>query len=216
MLARRFELESGAPRSRRPCCSTSSSRRAASAGRAARSPRSSSTRRRASAPSCSRKSGCSPISRPPTEKLLPLVLAGQPELSVRLNDPALRQLKQRVALRCEIAPFDAAGDRGLHRHPDPHRGRRSRPAVHARGGDADSRAFAGNPADDQRHVRQRAARAGSRSAVSRSIARSCWKSRAISISAGATTRSSRRRRSWMPERQLRRVGPDALAHPDDA
>jgi general secretion pathway protein A len=43
-----------------------------------------------------------------TEKLLPLVLAGQPELSGRLNDPVLRQLKQRVALRCEIAPFDLA------------------------------------------------------------------------------------------------------------
>ena len=42
----------------------------------------------------------------PTEKLLPLVLAGQPELAARLNDPALRQLKQRVALRCEIAPFE--------------------------------------------------------------------------------------------------------------
>jgi general secretion pathway protein A len=41
-----------------------------------------------------------------TEKLLPLVLAGQPELAERLNDPALRQLKQRVALRCEITPFD--------------------------------------------------------------------------------------------------------------
>jgi general secretion pathway protein A len=41
-----------------------------------------------------------------TEKLLPLVLAGQPELAARLNDPALRQLKQRVALRCEIAPFE--------------------------------------------------------------------------------------------------------------
>jgi len=41
-----------------------------------------------------------------TEKLLPLVLAGQPELRARLNDPALRQLKQRVALRCEIAPFE--------------------------------------------------------------------------------------------------------------
>jgi general secretion pathway protein A len=41
-----------------------------------------------------------------TEKLLPLVLAGQPELADRLNDPALRQLKQRVALRCEIAPFE--------------------------------------------------------------------------------------------------------------
>jgi type II secretory pathway predicted ATPase ExeA len=41
-----------------------------------------------------------------TEKLLPLVLAGQPELAARLNDPVLRQLKQRVALRCEIAPFE--------------------------------------------------------------------------------------------------------------
>ena len=39
------------------------------------------------------------------EKLLPLVLAGQPELSVRLEDPALRQLKQRVALRCDVVPF---------------------------------------------------------------------------------------------------------------
>lgn len=41
-----------------------------------------------------------------TEKLLPLVLAGQPELATRLNDSALRQLKQRVALRCEIMPFE--------------------------------------------------------------------------------------------------------------
>ena len=42
----------------------------------------------------------------PAEKLLPLVLAGQPELADRLNDPTLRQLKQRVALRCEIAPLE--------------------------------------------------------------------------------------------------------------
>jgi general secretion pathway protein A len=41
----------------------------------------------------------------PSEKLLPLVLAGQPELGERLNAPELRQLKQRVALRCEIAPL---------------------------------------------------------------------------------------------------------------
>jgi type II secretory pathway predicted ATPase ExeA len=40
-----------------------------------------------------------------TEKLLPLVLAGQPQLRDRLNDPALMQLKQRVTLRCEVAPF---------------------------------------------------------------------------------------------------------------
>jgi len=40
-----------------------------------------------------------------TEKLLPVVLAGQPELRDRLNEPGLRQLKQRVTLRCEIGPF---------------------------------------------------------------------------------------------------------------
>jgi general secretion pathway protein A len=40
------------------------------------------------------------------QKLLPLVLAGQPELAARLEDTTLRQLKQRVALRCEVAPFD--------------------------------------------------------------------------------------------------------------
>jgi type II secretory pathway predicted ATPase ExeA len=43
-----------------------------------------------------------------TEKMLPLVLAGQPELAARLDDPALRQMKQRVALRCELARFDLA------------------------------------------------------------------------------------------------------------
>lgn len=38
-------------------------------------------------------------------KLIPLVLAGQPELARRLNEPRLRQLKQRVALRCNVEPF---------------------------------------------------------------------------------------------------------------
>src|SRR5580765_2424104 len=40
-----------------------------------------------------------------TSKLLPLVLTGQPELSARLNEPELRQLKQRVTIRCELEPF---------------------------------------------------------------------------------------------------------------
>src|SRR5688500_2546203 len=44
----------------------------------------------------------------PTEKLLPIVLAGQPELADRLNHPSLRQLKQRVGLRCELRPLDLA------------------------------------------------------------------------------------------------------------
>lgn len=44
----------------------------------------------------------------PSEKLLPLVLAGQPELAERLEQHELRQLKQRVTLRCELMPFDLA------------------------------------------------------------------------------------------------------------
>jgi general secretion pathway protein A len=42
-----------------------------------------------------------------TTKLLNIVLCGQPELSVRMNDPSLRQLKQRIALRCELAHLTA-------------------------------------------------------------------------------------------------------------
>lgn len=41
-----------------------------------------------------------------TAKLINVVLAGQPELAARLNEPGLRQLKQRIALRCQLAPFD--------------------------------------------------------------------------------------------------------------
>jgi general secretion pathway protein A len=35
-----------------------------------------------------------------------IAVVGQPELAGRLNDPSLRQLKQRVALRCELLPLD--------------------------------------------------------------------------------------------------------------
>jgi general secretion pathway protein A len=38
----------------------------------------------------------------PVTKLLNIVLIGQPELADRLNDVSLRQLKQRIALRCEL------------------------------------------------------------------------------------------------------------------
>jgi hypothetical protein len=41
-----------------------------------------------------------------TEKLMPVVLAGQPELAARLEHEELRQLKQRVALRCDLAALD--------------------------------------------------------------------------------------------------------------
>jgi type II secretory pathway predicted ATPase ExeA len=41
-----------------------------------------------------------------TDKLLPIVLIGQPDLANRINHPSLRQLKQRIALRCELGQFD--------------------------------------------------------------------------------------------------------------
>jgi general secretion pathway protein A len=40
-----------------------------------------------------------------TAKQLQIVLTGQPELRQVLNDPDLRQLKQRIALRCVIKPL---------------------------------------------------------------------------------------------------------------
>lgn len=43
-----------------------------------------------------------------TTKLLNIVLCGQPELADRLNESSLRQLKQRVALRCDLAPLTLA------------------------------------------------------------------------------------------------------------
>jgi hypothetical protein len=39
------------------------------------------------------------------EKLLSVILAGQPELADRLNAQSLRQLKQRGALRCQLSPL---------------------------------------------------------------------------------------------------------------
>src|SRR5450755_442383 len=40
-----------------------------------------------------------------TEKLLQIVLSGQPELEEKLKLPQLRQLKQRITLRCKTAPL---------------------------------------------------------------------------------------------------------------
>lgn len=41
------------------------------------------------------------------EKLMSVIIAGQPELAARLNQRNLRQLKQRVALRCELRALTA-------------------------------------------------------------------------------------------------------------
>lgn len=44
----------------------------------------------------------------PYEKLLQIILVGQPELADTLNRPNLRQLRQRIALRCKTAPLTLA------------------------------------------------------------------------------------------------------------
>ncbi len=45
------------------------------------------------------------LENPRLGKLLQIVLAGQPELDRKLDAPNLRQLKQRIVLRCSLAPF---------------------------------------------------------------------------------------------------------------
>lgn len=41
-------------------------------------------------------------------KLLQVVLFGQPELDVKLSDPAIRQLRQRITFTCRLRPLNAA------------------------------------------------------------------------------------------------------------
>lgn len=48
------------------------------------------------------------LENPRLGKLLQIVLAGQPELDRKLDAPNLRQLKQRIVLRCTLTPFTLA------------------------------------------------------------------------------------------------------------
>src|SRR2546422_7449216 len=41
----------------------------------------------------------------PTEKLLQILLVGQPELRAKLQRPELRQLRQRIELQCSLPPL---------------------------------------------------------------------------------------------------------------
>ena len=47
-----------------------------------------------------------------TEKLLQIVLSGQPELEYKLKQPELRQLRQRITLRCKTHPLTLEETRG--------------------------------------------------------------------------------------------------------
>jgi DNA transposition AAA+ family ATPase len=46
------------------------------------------------------------------QKLFQIVLVGQPELEQKLDSPNLRQLKQRIALRCRLESLDESETKG--------------------------------------------------------------------------------------------------------
>src|SRR5207253_9760908 len=50
------------------------------------------------------------------EKLLQILLVGQPELDEKLDSFELRQLKQRIALRSNLVPLDLEETSGYIRH----------------------------------------------------------------------------------------------------
>jgi type II secretory pathway predicted ATPase ExeA len=51
-----------------------------------------------------------------TDKLIQIVLAGQPELGRMLEKPELRQINQRIALRYNLQPLDKEDSRGYIKH----------------------------------------------------------------------------------------------------
>ena len=105
ILATRFGLTAHAARSKaglladsRRCCTSDAPEE--------RSPRWWSTRRRVCAPDLLEEIRLLANIETQTEKLLPLVSPVSRNWPSGLNDPELRQLKQRVALRCEIKPLE--------------------------------------------------------------------------------------------------------------
>ncbi len=77
------------------------------------------------------------------QKLLQIVLMGQPELEIMLDSPELRQLKQRVALRCQLLAAGRSPDPRLRAVPSGARRRRRRAADFCRrGAQQDLRVFA--------------------------------------------------------------------------
>ena len=50
------------------------------------------------------------------QKLLQIILVGQPELELKLDSPSLRQLKQRISFRCRLAPLTTEQTRNYIMH----------------------------------------------------------------------------------------------------
>ena len=93
-----------------------------------------------------------------TEKLLQIVLFGQPELDALLDSPELRQLRQRIGVRWRLESLVRPGGERL-RAPSPadRRGQRHR-TVHARGAARAAAPIARRAAPGQSARRPRSAR----------------------------------------------------------
>ena len=92
------------------------------------------------------------------EKLLQILLVGQPELDEKLDSIELRQLKQRIALRSQLAALNLDETRGYIQRRLQLAGANSRldSSFSARHSCKRASAFAGDPASDQHSVRKRA------------------------------------------------------------
>ena len=77
------------------------------------------------------------------EKILQIVLVGQPELRARLELPELRQLKQRIGMLCSIPPMTPMATRNYIRTRLRMAGARDARHLHRRGAGADLPQFAG-------------------------------------------------------------------------
>ena len=96
------------------------------------------------------------------QKLLEVVLVGQPELKSRMATSAMRQLSQRVSVRCELAPLVRDDLTRVHLAPAGGRGQRRQSPVHGCG---DRTALGGverDSAGDQSRLRPRAFECGPR------------------------------------------------------
>ena len=92
----------------------------------------------------------------PSVKLLPVVLSGQPELAARLEEPNLRQLKQRVTLRALLQPFELEDTAAYIASRIVTAGGVPGRMFSLEAVDAYPRTVRRHPANDQRDLRQRA------------------------------------------------------------
>ena len=94
------------------------------------------------------------------EKLLEVMLIGQPELRDRLASTEMRQLAQRVSLRCELVPSVPEAVKAVHLAPVGCRWQRRKGEIHRTGGRVRGHGLEWNSTSRQSDLRPRAAQGG--------------------------------------------------------